>query len=194
MMEHEKKLLLTEELHDFLIQEVYPTWEMVTQINHYYDTEDQQLRMQNVTCRIREKGRRFVATVKRHGVAGDPDASWENHFETDGVPPVLVYGDQELVLWGSLKTERKRIQTGELLVCIDRNTYLGSVDYELELEYPEEGEANALQELERIGELCALCGRKDWVKAMRSQIKSKSERFFHALPSLESSTVISRET
>ena len=71
MTELEKKLLLTEDEYDYLMERFgygSPLIQkpIVTQINYYFDTDDFSMNRRNTTCRIRLKGGKYRATMKRH--------------------------------------------------------------------------------------------------------------------------------
>src|SRR5690625_2457562 len=42
----------------------------------------------------------------------------------------------ELTYIGSLKTERKQFSSEHIIYCLDKSTYNGLIDYELEIEVP----------------------------------------------------------
>ena len=69
MTELEKKLLLTEDEYDYLMEHLIyesPLIQMpiTTQINYYFDTDDFSMNHQNITCRIRLKDGKYKATMK----------------------------------------------------------------------------------------------------------------------------------
>ena len=76
MTELEKKLLLTEDEYDYLMEHLgyeSPLIQkpIVTQINYYFDTDDFSMNRQNTTCRIRLKDGKYKATMKKHASGGD---------------------------------------------------------------------------------------------------------------------------
>lgn len=69
MAELEKKLLLTEDEYDYLMEHFgYESplirKPIVTQINYYFDTDDFSMNRQNTTCRIRLKDGKYKVTIK----------------------------------------------------------------------------------------------------------------------------------
>lgn len=182
MIETEKKILLTQQEYDFLLDAVYPGLHPVRQTNYYYDTESFSLNAYRITCRIRRKGDRLCATVKYHSGDRTAEESVENSFSIEVVPPVLVYQEKDLMLYGSMETERRLSTDSGLRICIDRNTYLGMTDYELEIEYEEGHEQAAARALRRIA---GAMTRERLIPDPESFILripvSKSERFFERL-------------
>lgn len=148
MTELEKKLLLTEDEYDYLMEHLgyeSPLIQkpIITQINYYFDTDDFSMNRQNTTCRIRLKDGKYKGIMKQHSI--DSDQSIETEVEVyDGLIS-NTFTEMGLKLQGELITERCIIwQDTYCEVVLDKNEYLGHVDYELEIEYLSNYEEYAL--------------------------------------------------
>ena len=170
--EHEIKYMLTGEEYAYLLKlfEGLPQKrEMHT--NHYYDTPGEKLREKNITLRIREKNGKTKGTVKRHFEDG---RSTEESFKTKGIPESMLFEGDRVCLAGELKTDRTTVFLSDtVMLMLDRNEYLGTTDFELELEYPEDFADKA------EGALCLI----KWLlgRSGERHAQSKSERFFTKL-------------
>lgn len=112
------------------------------QINYYYDTEGNTLNKNDVTVRVRQENDRLKWQIKRHTAKyGALYSSDEYCGSLDFLPWIVKLNEinEELILKGSLITERRTINfgTGGKL-CFDFNIYLGAYDYEIEVEYSEQ--------------------------------------------------------
>lgn len=168
-IEHEKKMLLSESEYT-LLQGLLNSGraQEYDQSNFYYDTVTNTLNRQNTTLRIRLKNGNLTGTRKTHR-AGET-RSTEEHFGVTDVPSGFAVDGQYVVLKGSLHTHRTEVHLSkDLTLFLDRNEYLDTVDYELELEYAaDESRAEGVMLL--IG---ALLHRSDKMPS-----SPKSERFF----------------
>lgn len=185
MTEHEKKLILSKDEYEHLIERFrYDTplfsRPIVKQINYYFDTDDLSMNRQSITCRIRLKDGVYKATMKQH--LPNTDHSIETRVEIhDGIDK-NAFTDMGLVLQGELMTERCVIlKDAGYEVVLDKNTYLGQVDYELEIEYAPECEKDARAVFQVI--LDTLAHRKGFPVCQESYLRaqdvpSKSNRFF----------------
>ncbi len=111
------------------------------QINYYYDTDDNMLNKNDVTVRVRLEQDKLKCQIKKH-----TNTSMALFFSDEycgcleRLPKVLrVEGiHEELLLKGSLVTERREIKFGICgKLCFDINMYLGVIDYEIEIEHTE---------------------------------------------------------
>lgn len=176
--EFEKKIIITfeqyEKLSDFFKN--FKTRNVV-QINYYYDTYNEKLRKNNITCRIRQKDDTLVGTIKKH-ITND-DRSVEQNFEVKSLPYIMKIDETDVSLKGQLTTFRSIYTVSESIdLILDKNIYLGTVDYEIEVEYNDgyEREADRF-----INNLIEIIGKQ----ASCEQRISKSERFFEKLNSLD---------
>ena len=170
--EHETKYMLTGEEYGYLLKlfEGLPQ-KRELQTNYYYDTPREELREKNITLRIREKNGKTKGTVKRHLGNG---SSTEESFTADGIPESMLFEGDRVYLAGELKTDRTTVFLSEtVMLMLDRNEYLDTVDFELELEHPEDFAERAQ------GALCLIKWLLGSSEERRAQ--SKSERFFTRL-------------
>ena len=109
------------------------------QINYYYDTEGNTLNKNDVTVRVRQENDRLIWQIKNHTAQyGALFSSDEYCGSLDFLPGIIKLNEinEELILRGSLITERRTINFGTRgKLCFDFNMYLGTNDYELEVEY-----------------------------------------------------------
>ncbi len=173
--EHELKMMLTKDEHHFLLHFFDKLMvESGLQTNYYYDTRDEVMRKRNVTVRVRQKNNKLIGTVKRH--LETDNCSIEEHFRVDTLPRVIMWDGMPLWLKGSLQTERKIFQVCDgIILMLDLNQYLGTVDYELEIEYSESLRKQA------EGILILISGMVG--NYVSNEVISKSERFFRGLNS-----------
>lgn len=185
MTELEKKLLLTEDEYDYLMEHFgyeNPLIQkpIVTQINYYFDTDDFSMNRQNTTCRIRLKDGKYKATMKKHASGGDQ--STETEMEIYNGLENNAFTEMGLKLQGELVTLRcVVIKDANCEVVLDKNEYLGHTDYELEIEYLSEYEKDAQEIYQVILDMlirrkCFLAYEESYKP--KSNVPSKSTRFF----------------
>lgn len=142
------------------------------QINYYYDTDDNMLNKNDVTVRVRQEQDKLKCQIKKH-----TNTSMALFFSDEycgcleRLPKVLrVEGiHEELLLKGSLVTERREIKFGVCgKLCFDISMYLGMIDYEIEVEYTERDKQSG-------GAIAAIIGLNTKASA------TKSHRFFKQL-------------
>jgi len=178
--EYEKKLMLTEAEYD-VTNNLFGNLSSKTQTNYYFDTGDFSMNKKGITCRIREKDGIFKATVKNHS-SKHYDCSIEEDLVKKTEFDPRIFNEKGLSCQGKLVTHRTIIYKDALCeMVLDRNTYLGYTDYELEVEYCENSEKKALWLLEDIAEKLVnikLLGDVDNLLDRIGKGKSKSQRFF----------------
>lgn len=179
MLEFEKKMLLIKEEFLFLRENLYGENVCQQQTNYYYDTNDLSMNRQGITCRIREKDGRFIATHKAHST----DRSIEKSMVVTGISDLFPLSQIPLRLKGSLTTQRYRwyLEDG-ITVFLDENSYIEITDYELEIEYQEGKESLAYLEIQRIADLLSRYGFIHSAGEIVGRLicsKSKSQRFFN---------------
>ena len=134
MNEFEHKITLTEEEYNHLLMLLGSTPGSTKQINYYYDTDDLSMNAQNVTCRLRFKNGKYQATMKVH--MPDSYCSVEIDMPTPCCVEKNVFTAMGLKYQGKLITERTVLmKNSEFKIVLDKNIYLGVVDYEVEIEY-----------------------------------------------------------
>lgn len=179
MIEREKKVLLTEQEYNCLFAVLSRLGKTITQINRYFDTVDLQNHMCGITYRVREKDGVYTATVKQH-CFGSCDCSQEQSFSVDDPYDISPFQMDRLIYQGMLVTERTKWSSEDgVQICLDKNMYLETTDYELEIEY--ENEEMAKMWMQRIAAIMAadgvLCLQFElFSRAERAE--SKSNRFF----------------
>ena len=181
MLEYEKKIILTREEYTMLADQCKNNM-VESQINYYFDTDDLYMNRKGITCRIRSKNGKYKTTVKNH-CTDDRGCSVEEHLceSTDFKPQ--IFEAMGLRLQGELITERIIMYRDALCeMVLDRNTYLGHIDFEIEIEYAAGCEAKALECLRNVAEYFVAAKVMDCTDECMNRIgkgKSKSERFFH---------------
>jgi len=193
MTELEKKLLLTEDEYDYLMEHFGNESPLIqkpvaTQINYYFDTDDFSMNRQNTTCRIRLKDGKYKATMKKHSKGGDQ--STETEMEIYNGLESNAFTDMGLKLQGELITKRCVVfKDANCEAVLDKNEYLGQTDYELEIEYKSGHEKDAQAILNIFRDMftrrkCFLF-YKESIKET-PDVASKSSRFFERMRSTKS--------
>ena len=96
---------------------------------------------EGITCRIRLKNGVYTGTIKKHIM--NSDASIESDIKVRNGIYDNGFIDMGLQLQGELVTERCiLLKNSNCEVVLDKNTYLGYTDYELEIEYSKDNEYN----------------------------------------------------
>ena len=141
--EFERKAALTAEEFDALRRSLDALAEgrRFTQENHYYDTKDLALKHSSRTLRVRKIGSALTREYK-HGktVVGDIRICTEDNIPIDTIPSLIrgsEIGESEDTVYlplGVLTTERTEYMIDGASVALDKSTYLGIVDYEIEVE------------------------------------------------------------
>jgi len=145
MIEKELKVLIDEELYNMLLSQF--TWDkQVTQINHYYIDEQKILAEKNISVRVRHIDNQYLLQIKRP-ILIDKGLHIKDEYEEELSDITKLVTSEKLRtitgknigdarLAGNLTTERHICHWDEYTtVCLDKNRYLGIVDYELEIEY-----------------------------------------------------------
>lgn len=181
MIELEKKLLLREDAYLYLKEHRYVGAKSAEQKNYYYDTESFSLCRKGITCRIREKEGVFTATVKEHSQT-QRERSLERSRRLRSRWDDSVFRERGLQYQGCLTTLRTVfVPCCDVAVMLDRNSYLDTTDYELEIEYMPQAEARALEELNAIACDLFLHGV---LPEPAGQACNKAERFFRRKASI----------
>ena len=190
MTELEKKLLLTKDEYDYLMEHLGNESPLIqkpvtTQINYYFDTDYFSMNRQNTTCRIRLKDGKYHATMKKHASGGDQ--STETEMEIRNGLESNAFTDMGLKLQGELVTKRCVVlKDANCEAVLDKNEYLGHKDFELEIEYAPEHENDAQAILKILKDM--LTRRKCFLAYKESlkevpDVPSKSSRFFERISS-----------
>ncbi|WP_251519414.1 MULTISPECIES: CYTH domain-containing protein [Staphylococcus] len=147
--EIEFKQLLTNKEYESFYNTYFQGEQPFKQTNFYIDTPDFQLMSKLCALRIRVKDSQYEMTLKTPSEVG----LMEYNEPTDIKPQIddqvsatqlphsireqldqLQINQDNLVILGSLTTERLERPLEENLIVLDKSTYLGYEDYELEFE------------------------------------------------------------
>jgi len=160
-IEIEYKNLITKEEYNQLLAAYSFQTAGKKQINYYFETKNKELREHGCALRIREKENTYTLTLKEPRQTGllethdiiqkDVFQKWINgdiipqphtskQFKNLGVKP------KDLVYMGSLETIRREATYKNVLLVLDISRYNNKIDYELELEAPDESTGSYLFE------------------------------------------------
>jgi len=134
--EIEKKTLLSEAqyktlLGNFADKSIKDT----IQINYYYDTENNTFLNNNETLRVRQINDGLELQFKYDkNIQDTVRVSKEFCKKIHRLPKLIMIDNLVANYIGSLLTERKRKIFATYTVCLDKNYYIGKVDYEMEVE------------------------------------------------------------
>ena len=161
-IEIEAKVLLNQEDYRKIVK-LFPNAARYQQVNYYIDSDDRALAKAGIALRIREKNGQFELTLKTPLSQGLLEKNVpismnefcalrdENEFPKNDLKRFLTMLDfnvADLKILTSLTTERIDVEYRGGLLSMDRNTYSGKVDYEIEFEF------NNMEDAEKIlGEL-----------------------------------------
>lgn len=152
MLEYEKKAMLTGNEYIALVMMMCKYAPVVPQTNYYFDTEDYSMNQKGITYRIRAKEGIFKTTVKIH-CTDNPDCSMEEELAVQTEFKLNAFDKLGLRYQGELLTERIVMYRNSFCkMVLDRNSYLGKTDFELEVEYLDGYEDEALRLLQNIAE------------------------------------------
>lgn len=189
-IEYEKRVLINEDQYKKILRfflKKYPDYKSFKQTNYYFDTCSFDLKNKGIVFRLRKTKKEYpILTLKIKGSNGDleinqvltskekkcilnnieiPEGEIKDYLSHEGL---LIYS---LHLLGLLKTKRMEIKFDDFLIVLDKNEYLETCDYNLEIE------ANSIKRAESIIlELCDFFGLK-----YKKDYSSKSSRLFKYL-------------
>ena len=174
----EEKVLLHKCEYESLVDELGDKGNTFVQTNYYFDRPDGSLANEGITCRIREKSGQYEATIKAHGIGrngGNVEASVAAQDEKD----ITLFHELDVELMGSLLTTRVSVCQDDFEIALDKNEYLGCVDYELEVEYSPYAKTSD----DVLGYMAELlypndADAKEHVCARVKKTLSKAKRFF----------------
>lgn len=152
-IEIEYKNLLTKQEFDHLLHSLSFPQTGQKQTNYYFETNNFALKARGSALRIREKNGNYQLTLKEphtsglletHDVLTASEAKdWlqgevtEKEHTAEQLNKMDI-SPEELIYCGSLTTERREVQYGQVLLVLDYSFYNGQTDYEFELEAPDE--------------------------------------------------------
>ncbi len=145
-LEKEYKVLLTKEQFDTLYDHLQPAVP-IKQVNYYFDTIHHQIQNKGGALRIREKQGSYLFTLK---IRKNDDTLYEFEKQLTGNDLQALHDDEiqtllkkhgicePLQLIGTLTTWRAICTTDHAEICLDKNLYNDTIDYEIEYEYLQE--------------------------------------------------------
>ncbi len=157
-IEIESKALVSKEEYERLLVR-FKDYASFQQTNYYIDTPKNHLRVDGLGLRIRERDSRYEMTLKAPLSQGLLEKTAHlrkeqfDAFMNDGVFPdndlkrfltMLDIDVDDLRVLASLTTERTDIPYLGGKLSLDKNCYNGLTDYEIELEFNNEADAEAL--------------------------------------------------
>ena len=144
MTETELKTIVTKDQYD-IINATFNWEDIKTQINSYYISPDNILKKHGITFRVRTINGEHILQIKKHsGRDGALQVSEETEFPIESIPDEFREDEVfkfcgikvQASLIGDLKTIRKSVFFADgVEVCLDKSEYLGTTDYEIEIEY-----------------------------------------------------------
>lgn len=147
--EIEFKQLLTESQYNVIHKTYFNEFEPFKQTNFYIDTPDFDLKDHKSALRIRVKDDYLEMTLKIPAEVGLTEYNFETHVVPElnkTIPKQSLPSEiaeqltkmdinlTELIILGSLKTERLEKEINGNLLVLDKSTYLDFEDFELEYE------------------------------------------------------------
>lgn len=149
MKEKEWKMIIDKKKYEKLILEEWD--EEFVQVNFYFSNKNL-MEKENITIRIRCKNNTMCLQVKvKNRVENNIRISDEYEKLIDVLPYEIPeteikqiwkeYSFGNIFLLGFLITERKVKQVKDVEIALDRNSYNGITDYEIEFEYKEDKES-----------------------------------------------------
>lgn len=152
MVENEFKVMLNEQQYD-TISAMFAWNKRVEQTNYYFDTPDFYLFTNHITCRVRAVSGKFLLQMKLPN--GESYSRIEVEQELGDTLPDAFTGAQlsalcgreglpDVALLGSLSTVRLVKDFGGAEIDLDKSSYFGKTDCELEIEFTDEVAARAI--------------------------------------------------
>lgn len=149
MKEIERKYLITCTQYEsiyFQLKELYPC-SLLEQTNYYYDSDSYMLFRQNDTLRARERNGKLEMQYKFNKIYTNEERCCDEVCWPINSLPLTIstfllakYNKkldgnvEKFSVLGALKTKRTNFLINNLLFSLDKNFYLGCIDYELEIE------------------------------------------------------------
>lgn len=137
-------------------------WDSVKkQTNHYYTDEAGALREKRIMVRVRVIDGVGKIQVKLHKNDNSPlQICEETEYETEGVSDVIDADTAKMITgldvgplhrMGEATTLRHSFKHNGSELCLDKTTYFGKTDYEVEMEYDGKMSADMLMKLTSLG-------------------------------------------
>ncbi len=135
--EYEQKTMLNESQYCEILEKLITSYssKKYIQVNYYYDTQNYDIWRNNKTIRVRFKNDKLEFQIKNHLLTHNNTViSDETIIEIDVLPQIIEYEGQIVNKIGELVTERYDFYCNDYVISLDKNFYLGSTDYEIEIE------------------------------------------------------------
>jgi uncharacterized protein YjbK len=136
-LEFERKRLITKEEYEKRMAELLNVGSATEfiQLNYYYDTAAFDMLKRNETVRVRLKDNGLNLEHKLHKSFVNGTRVCEEKSKPIGeLPKSIIIQQYELLLIGCMTTQRTNLMMNNCLVSLDKNYYLGIIDYEIEIE------------------------------------------------------------
>lgn len=149
-IEIEAKVLINESQYEKAVEYLQDEpYHRFIQVNYYIDSEDRTLYKIGCSMRIRKKDN-YELTLKipmSEGLLEKSQIITNEEYKTFAKKKIFPEGDikkflmilgmkiEKLAILTSLSTDRIELPYGEGVLCVDKNTYNGQTDYELEMEH-----------------------------------------------------------
>jgi len=141
--EYERKLIIDCEKFNLLLEDFTEKFhrEEIFQINYYYDTPDFSIFNSGETLRVRQIDDILKLQYKYNkSRINDVRISDEYSEKINELPKIITVNDIETYNIGFMVTHRHNFNFEDCIVSLDKNYYLGVVDYEIEVEAEKENE------------------------------------------------------
>jgi len=135
--EFERKLIIGENDYITLLQDFNKNFirEDILQINYYYDTPDYNIFHSDETVRVRQINDSLKLQYKYNkNYSGDIRISNEYSEKISELPQAIIINGIKVNNIGFMVTERINFKLMDCIISLDKNYYLGMVDYEIEVE------------------------------------------------------------
>lgn len=171
-LEIEYKCGIKKKVYKRLLDKYNLNEKVYVQINHYFDTEGQDLFNNHITLRIRQKGEQYKLTKKVKVSEGTEEThlyltpSQGKDMIISGFNGEMIQLPYDFIKVGELTTYRAKTPYKEGELFLDKSTYGDSTDYEIEIEVPSKESKHIFKEF-----------LKD-EKIKFKKLKSKSYRCF----------------
>lgn len=185
-IEIEFKNLLTKHQYEQIRQDWIPNSQPKKQTNYYFETDEFYLKKHLMALRVREKGSKYVATLKQPSHEGllethdsltaEEAKSWfNNHVNLkENIKSQLSHlniDESHIKFMGSLTTFRLEKKVDGVVLVLDYSVYNGQEDYELEVEAPSYSQGEAF-----FHDILSQYTIK------QAKAENKIQRFFNTMP------------
>lgn len=160
MLETELKAMLTKAQYEEL-KESFKWTSVKKQTNSYYIAPDNILKKNGITFRVRTIDDVHTIQVKKHQPKqGALQIAEETEFRIDKIPETFSEDETEKYTGirtvasfiGELTTKRSScLFCDGVEICLDKSTYLGTTDFEIEIEYTSNIPQELLEKLAESG-------------------------------------------